>query len=75
MELRDLKEHLDSRLDKIESQLEKADEKLDNHLERISKAEADISWLRGHTKLVMTLILTALGGAATAAYQLLTGKG
>lgn len=75
MELRDLKDHLDDRLDKIESKIEKADAKLDNHLERISKAETDISWLRGHAKLTVTLILTALSGLTLAAYQLITGKG
>jgi hypothetical protein len=65
--LEKLQTHLDTRLDKIEN-------KLDNHLERISKAEADIGWLRGHSKMVMTILLTALSGLAMAVYQLMTGK-
>lgn len=64
MELQNLREHLDSRLDKLE-------DKLDNHVERISKAEASIEWLRGHVK-VMTLIAVALmSGMASAIYQYL----
>jgi Holliday junction resolvasome RuvABC endonuclease subunit len=65
MDNNDLKQHLDSRLDRLEG-------KLDDHLERISKAEASIEWLRGHAKIVTTLILTALSGAVIAAWSLLT---
>lgn len=64
MELNDLKEHLDSRLDKIEG-------KLDNHLERISKAETSIEWLRGHASISLTIMIAALSGMAAALYQLI----
>lgn len=68
MHLNELKDHLDRRLDQIEG-------KLDNHLERISKAEEAIVWIKGHVRLVMTLVITMMGGLVTAIYQLVTGKG
>ena len=34
--------------------------KLDNHLERISKAEESITWIKGHIKVVTTLGVAAI---------------
>lgn len=65
MDVNDLRTHLDTRLDKLE-------DKLDNHLERISKAEVAIEWLRGHVKIGVTLLLSALTGLVIAAYDYLT---
>lgn len=62
----DLREHLDKRLDRIE-------DKIDNHLERISKAEEAIMWMRGHLKIATTFFLTIVSGLA-AAYLKLLGK-
>lgn len=56
----DLRQHLDKRFDRIE-------QKLDNHLERISKAEESIIWMKGHLKIATTFILS-LASAAIAAY-------
>jgi len=56
----DLKEHLDKRFDRIEN-------KIDNHLERISKAEESLIWMKGHLKVATTFIVT-LASAAIAAY-------
>lgn len=50
-------------MDRIEKKLDKMDDKLDNHLSRLSRAETSIEWLRGHVKVTITLILTALTGA------------
>lgn len=58
MELDTLHEHLDKRLDRIEG-------KLDSHLERITKAEADVSTIRGQMKLGLTGIMTLLSAAIT----------
>lgn len=65
MNLNDLQSHLDSRLDRLE-------DKLDNHLERISRAETSIEWLRGHANIATTLLITALSGLAAVAYQFLS---
>lgn len=59
MNLQDLRDHLDKRFDKLEG-------KVDNHLERISKNETDVSWLKGHYKLTLSIIIAALGGLASA---------
>ncbi len=67
MNINDLKEHLDDRFDKMES-------KLDNHLERISKAEASIDWLKGNAKILVTVLLSALSGLALVVWELIKGK-
>lgn len=54
METIDLKNHIDDRMDKLE-------EKLDNHLERISKVEAEVHFLRGSIKYGLTAAITILG--------------
>lgn len=67
MHLEDLRLHLDTRLDKLE-------DKLDNHLERIAKSEASIEWLKGHVRVSISILLASLTGLATVAYQFLGGK-
>lgn len=67
MDLHNLQHHLDQRLDKLEN-------KLDNHLERISKAEASVDHLKGHAKVVITVLLSALSGLAVVVWELIKGK-
>jgi hypothetical protein len=50
----DLREHLDARLDRIEN-------KLDSHLDRISKSEEAIVWLKGHVRVVTAVGIACLG--------------
>ena len=61
----DLKQHLDDRFDSVDRRLERVEEKLDDHLGRLSTAEASIEWLRGHAKLVVTIIMAAAGFLAS----------
>ena len=56
MKLEDLKDHMDGRFDKVEL-------KIDDHLQRISKAETDIGWLKGFTKIAITAMVSLLGAA------------
>jgi hypothetical protein len=72
MEIRDLANSIEKMQDHIDGRLDKLEDKLDNHLERISKAETDISWLRGHAKLVLTIFTATLSGLTMAVYELLT---
>lgn len=60
-----LQEHIDRRFDGLDDKLERFEVKLDSHLERLSKAEASIEWLKGHAKIVTTVILTVAGFIAT----------
>lgn len=54
---------------RIEARLDRIEHKLDSHLDRVSKNEADIVWIKGHVKIVTVLavavlsaiVLTALG--------------
>jgi len=56
-----LKNHFDGRFDRLEDKLDVHDEKLTNHLERLSKAEEAIQWLRGHVKIVTTIGISVAG--------------
>jgi hypothetical protein len=64
MQINDLKAHIDARFDRMEN-------KVDSHLERISKAEASIEWIKGHIKIGTSLLLTALAGMAATIYNYL----
>lgn len=66
LNLNDLREHLDDRLDKLEG-------KLDNHLERISKAETSIDWIRGHLKVSLTIAITIVTGLAGTLFKYFIG--
>ena len=57
MDHKELLNHINHRFDRVEDSLVRVDEKLDTHLERISKAEASIEWLRGHAKISITIVL------------------
>lgn len=57
----ELKQHLDDRFDRVDARLSRVEDKLDDHLQRLSTAEASIEWLRGHAKLMVTVILAAAG--------------
>jgi len=49
-----LQSHLDKRFDRLEH-------KLDDHLSRISKAETEIHWIKGISRISLTLLLAVIG--------------
>ncbi len=61
----DLKNHLDDRFDSVDKRLDRVEAKLDDHLSRLSTAEASIEWLRGHAKVSVTIVLTVAGFLAS----------
>ena len=54
---------MSKQLDRIERKVMEMDQKLDTHLERLSKAETSIEWLKGSVKIAITMMLTAFGSA------------
>lgn len=63
-----MKEHEGSsastkQMDRIEDKLISIENKLNNHLDRLSKAESSIEWLKGFTRVGVTFLLAALGSA------------
>ena len=74
MELHDLKQHIDSRLDKLDGRLDRLDEKLDNHLARISAAETSIVWIKGFIKVSTGFVLTVVTGLLAAVFNTHIGK-
>lgn len=58
MDIKDLHTSIEGRFDKL-------DNKLDDHLGRISKTEADVHWLKGHVKISVSIGLVLLTGAIT----------
>lgn len=69
MELNELKQHIDTRLDKLDSKLERMEDKQDKHLERITAAEVSINWLRGSVKVGVTVLLAVVTGLINLIYQ------
>lgn len=67
-------EQLDGRLTDMGTRLERIEEKLDDHLERVSHAERDISWLRGHARIVTASALSVFGFLALYVAGLLLNK-
>lgn len=57
--------YITPKLDELGSRLERIEDKLDNHLQRVSKAEQDIEWMRGGMKLAVITFLGILGGIGT----------
>lgn len=51
-----------SEFDKIHTKLDQIEDKLDRHLERLSRAETDISWVKGYFKIGFSSLLTILIG-------------
>ena len=58
---KDFQDHLDSRFDSLDNRLDRVELKLDDHLGRLSHAEASIEWLKGNAKLTVTIIMAAGG--------------
>ena len=59
-----LQKHLDGRFDRIE-------DKLDNHLDRLSKAEEAIEWTKGHLKISTTFVLGTISTIIVAYFKYL----
>ena len=55
-----MKEHFQRLERKMDEGFTRVEDKLDGHLERLSKAEVAIEWLKGHVKITTTIVLTAL---------------
>lgn len=71
MNLKDVDNHISSRLDDLGTRMERIESKLDDHLQRVTKAESDIGWLRGYAKLTTTIFLAAVGALGTIVLNML----
>ena len=56
------------------SRLQRIEDKLDSHLERMTRAESNIEWLRGHVKIATAVFISAVGGLATVVMKLIMGS-
>jgi tetrahydromethanopterin S-methyltransferase subunit G len=52
---------IDEHLTRIENKLDKIETKLDNHLERLSKAETSLEFVRGHLKISTAIFISVVG--------------
>ena len=74
MDINELKQHIDRRLDQVDSKLVRMEEKQDRHLDRISSAEASIKWLRGTVKFGASALLAIMSGLVTLVYNTVLHK-
>lgn len=59
MDLEQLREHMDGRFDKVE-------EKLENFGKVAHKNQNDITWIKGHLQVALTILLSVAGFFAMA---------
>jgi len=71
MDHKELQDHIDKRFDRVHVDVMSIHEKIDNHLERLSKAEEAIVWIKGHIRIGVMLVVAALTGLASAIYNLM----
>ena len=67
----DLRDHLDRHMNNVTRKLDRMEQKLDNHLDRISKSEEAIVWIKGHIRIVVMLGMSAIGALASAIWKLI----
>ena len=65
MDFKEFRQHVDTRFDRLESKFDGAEAKRSDHEARTTAIETDLSWLKGHVKLV-TAISLAVGGSMAA---------
>jgi len=56
-----LQDHIDRGFNNLEARMVRVESKLDDHLNRLSRAENSIEWLRGHATIVTTIVLAVAG--------------
>lgn len=61
MDYNKLREHVDGRFDKLEV-------KLDNHLERLAVVETEVAHMKGHARLLITAVLSAIGAVVASIF-------
>jgi hypothetical protein len=60
-------------MDKIDQRLQRIEDKLDSHLERVTKVEKDIEWLRGHLSIATSMVLGIISFLGVVLYNFLFG--
>jgi archaellum component FlaC len=56
----------DDRFDRLEGKIDGIGVKLDDHLERLSKTEESIVWLKGHVKFTLSIAIAVVGSLIVA---------
>jgi hypothetical protein len=56
-------------LERVEARLDRIESKLDVHLDRVSRAETNIAWLRGHVQIATAIFLSTVGFLMTSLWQ------
>lgn len=65
LDMQDLKDHIDARLDRIEQAQDRVESKIEGHADRITKVETEVGWVKGSIRWSLTLIVTLVGSLLT----------
>lgn len=57
-----------------QDRLERIEKKLDIHLEKVSKHEADLTWVKGYIKTSVALFISITVGLITTFFRTLKGE-
>jgi len=61
-------------LERVEARLDRIESKLDIHLERVSKAESNIAWLKGHVQIATTVFISTVGFLLVKLWDVILGN-
>lgn len=61
-------------MDDIKERLGRIEEKLDAHLDRVTRVEKDVEWLRGHLTIATSIFLGVIGFLGVALYNMIIGE-
>lgn len=56
---------------RLEARLNIIEKKLDAHLEKVTKHEADLKWVQGYIKVSLVALITIGGAIATTLFKIL----
>jgi hypothetical protein len=73
MNLEDFRDHVDTRLDRLEANLDNVGAKLDDHLQRLTAAETALEFVKGHLKLTTAIGIAVVGTIASWWFTQITG--
>lgn len=62
---KDMEVQIKSKLEDIHLDVKELRVDVKDHIGRITKAEADISWIKGHMRIITTLAVTIVGALIT----------
>ena len=63
--MQDQVNRIEAKIDALASKLDSLDGKVDGHADRITRNEIDTQWVKGHIRIVVSLLIATVVGAVS----------